>query len=104
MVSSGPAAERGCRKLDEHALAGVAAVAVLDGVDDTLADGDAHPVLGILVKADVADDVVADHLHEVQHLKGAGELEANDFVRVVGGHADAVTVRVLPVMSSGVVT
>ena len=52
------------------------------------------PVLRVLVETHVPNDVVADDLDEVQHLEGAAELEADDFVCVVGGHADAVTVRV----------
>jgi hypothetical protein len=48
--------------------------------------------------------VVTDDLDEVQHLEGAAELEADDFVCVVGGHADAVTVRVPLMMSSRVVS
>ena len=67
-----------CRRrleVDEHALAGVVLVPVLDGVDDRLADGDADPVNGVVVETDVAADVVADDLHEVEHLERAGELE-----------------------------
>ena len=40
--------------------------------------GDADPVQRVLVEPDVAADVVADDLHEVQHLERAGELEPDD--------------------------
>ena len=57
-------------------------VAVLDRVDHRFADRDAHPVHRVLVEADAARDVVADHLDEIQHLERAGELEPNDLVTV----------------------
>ena len=72
-------------ELDEHALGRVVAVAVLDGVDDRLADRDADPVDRVLVEARCPPDVVADDLHEVEHLEGAGELEADDLV-IADGH------------------
>ena len=65
-------------ELDEHVLGRVVAVAVLDRVDDRLADRDADPVQRVLVEADAARQVIADHLHEVEHLEGAGELEPDD--------------------------
>ena len=36
----------------------------------------------VVVEADAAADVVADDLDEVEHLEGAGELEADDDVTV----------------------
>jgi hypothetical protein len=32
----------------------------------------------VLVKPDIVADVVAHHLHEVEHVERAGELETND--------------------------
>ena len=66
-------------------LAGSFAVAVLDGVDDRLADGHADPVHRVLVEADALGQVIADHLDEVQHVEGAAELETDDVPLV--GHA-----------------
>ena len=63
-------------------FAGVVPVAVLDGVDHRLADRDADPVQRVVVEADVARHVVADHLHEVEHLERAGELEPDDMMAV----------------------
>ena len=69
-------------ELDEHVLGGVAAVAVLDRVDHRFADGHAHPMQRILVEADAAREVIADHLHEVEHLERAGELEPDELMTV----------------------
>src|SRR5439155_6006915 len=77
-------AGRGRRRLeiDEDVLARVVAVAVLDGVDDRLADRNADPVRRILVEADAARDVIAHNLHEVEHLERTGEFEPDDLVTV----------------------
>ena len=64
-------------------LARVVLVAVLDGVDHRLADRHADPVNRVVVEPDVAADVVADDLHEVEHFEGAGEFEAE---RARDGH------------------
>ena len=85
MSSSGTSAVVAGLELDEDVLGRVVPVAVLDGVDDRLADRDADPVQRVVVEADVARHVVADDLHEVEHLEGAGELEADD-VSAVGRH------------------
>ena len=63
------------RELDGHQLAVVLAVAVLDGVDDRLADGDADPVDRVLVQAGELADAVADDLDEVQHVEVAVDLQ-----------------------------
>ena len=65
------------RELDVHALVLVVAVAVLDGVDDRLADGDADPVQRVVVEPDMPADVIADDLHEVEHLERAAEIETD---------------------------
>src|SRR5207249_8949220 len=62
------------RSFDEDVLARIVAIAVLDGVDDRLADGDADPMPRVLVEADAARQVVADHVNEVEHLEGAGKI------------------------------
>ena len=62
-------------ELHEDVLGGVALVAMLDRIDDAFADGHADPVDGIVVEADTAAQVVVHHLHEVEHLEGAGELQ-----------------------------
>ena len=36
----------------------------------------------ILVEADAAREVIADHLHEVEHLECAGELEPDELMAV----------------------
>ncbi len=64
-------------ELDDDALAEIALVAVLDGVDDRLADGDADPVELVLVEADHLADVIADDLHEIEHVESTAELEAD---------------------------
>ena len=69
------------RELDVHALALVVAVAVLDRVDDRLADGDAHPVQRLVVQARHPADVVADDLDEIEHVEGAVEVEADGVCR-----------------------
>ena len=63
------------RELDGDELAVVLAVAVLDGVDDRLADRDADPVDRVLVQAGELPHAVADDLDEVQHLEVAVDLE-----------------------------
>ena len=75
-------AARDRREVDEHVLGRIVAIAVLDGVDDRLADGDTHPVHALVVEAEAAPDVIADHLHEVEHLEGAGEFESDDDMTV----------------------
>ncbi len=82
IISSGTSDLRRGLELDEHVLRRVVPVAVLDGVDHRLADRDADPVQRVVVEADVARHVVADHLHEVEHLERAGELEPDDVLAV----------------------
>ena len=60
---------------DVDALGLVHLIAVLDGVDDAFADGDADPVNRVFVQADVAADVAAHDFDEIHHVEGAGELE-----------------------------
>ena len=52
-------------EVDEHASGGVVLISVADRVDHRLADGDAHPVDGVVVEPGVPPDLIADHLDEV---------------------------------------
>ena len=63
------------RELDGHELAVVLAVAVLDGVDDRFADGDADPVDRVLVEAGELPDAIAHDLDEVQHVEVTVDLQ-----------------------------
>ena len=56
-------------------LARIFAVAVLDGVDDRLADGDADPVDRVLVEAGQLPDSIAEDLDEVHHVEVARDLQ-----------------------------
>ena len=76
-TTSSPARGRRERELDGHELAVVLAVAVLDGVDDRLADRDADPVDGVLVEAGELTEAIAHDLDEVQHLEIAVDLESD---------------------------
>ena len=67
------------RELDVDVLLLVVAVAMLDGVDHRLADGDAHPVQSIVIEAGQASEVIAGHLHEVEHFVGAVKLQTDCF-------------------------
>src|SRR6266545_5210630 len=62
------------RKLDRHDLVGMLAVAVLDRVDDRLADGDADPVDGVFVEGGELSHSIAEDLHEVHHVEQARDL------------------------------
>ena len=102
IVSSGTSAVRRGLELDEDALGGVVRLPCLMALmtDSRIATLD--PVQRILVEADVARDVVADDLHEIEHLERAGELEANDLV-AVDRHVLATGINTIPshrVMSS----
>ena len=55
---------------------------MLDRIDDRLANGDADPMQRVLVESDAAGEVIADHLHEVEHLERAAELEPDDVMAV----------------------
>ena len=74
-MSSRGSGDRRERELDGHELRGVFAVAVLDGVDDRLAHGDANPVDRVLVEAGELRHAVADHLDEVQHVEVTVDLQ-----------------------------
>ena len=76
-MSSLGARRRSERELDGHELPGVFAVAVLDGVDDRFADGNADPVDRVLVEAAELRHAVADHLDEVQHVEVAVNLQSD---------------------------
>ena len=65
-------------ELDVHQLALVVLVAVLDRVDHALADRDADPVHRVFVEAEPAAQVIADDLHEVEHVERTAELETDD--------------------------
>src|SRR5262245_44786614 len=74
---AGPAVVLARGAPDVDALPDVIAVPVLDGVDDRFPDRDAHPMHRILVKARHARDVIAHHLHEIEHAEGAVEIDAD---------------------------
>ena len=59
------------RELDVHVLALVVAVAMLDGVDHRLTNRDADPVQGVVIESSQPSEVIACHLHEVEHFVGA---------------------------------
>ena len=61
------------------------AVAVLDGVDDRLADGDADPVDRVLVEGGQLTHAIAQDLHEIQHVEEAGDLQPDE--AAAGHHA-----------------
>jgi len=69
------------RERNPDVLAAVDLVAMLDGVDDRFAHGDADPVDGVLVEAGQRREAVAHRLDQVQQLEGTRQLEAN---RVIG--------------------
>ena len=84
------------RELDVDHLREVAAVAVLDGVDHRLANGDADPVHRVFVEPDAATQMVADQLDEIEHVERAAEFQANDFTertRHAGGTGRGDTAR-----------
>ena len=64
-------------EIDEDMLAGVVAVAVLDGVDHRFANRHADPVERVLVEAARAAQMIGDHLDEIQHLHRARKLEVH---------------------------
>ena len=67
-------------ELHDHVLGAVLAVAVLDGIDDRLADGHAYPMRQILVEAGNRRESIAEHLDQVEQLKRTGQLEADQMV------------------------
>src|SRR5262245_29863333 len=67
--------ERREGELDGHALTGMLTVAVLDGVDDRLADGDADPMNRILVERRHLSHAIAEDLHEVYHVEETRDLQ-----------------------------
>src|SRR5262249_43348238 len=66
------------RELDGHDLGGMFAVAVLDRVDDALANGDADPVDGIFVHGRHLPHAVAQDLDEIQHVEKARDLQPDE--------------------------
>ena len=90
ITSSSEAVGRHRAELDDHALVRIVLVAVLDGVDDRLAHRDADPVQLIFVEARRLADMIGDDLHEIEHVEGAVEFDA-DRVRwnhLMGGPTD----------------
>ncbi len=67
------------RELDVDVLLLVVAIAVLDGVDHRLANRDAHPMQGIVVESGQAPEVIAGHLHEVEHFVRAVKVQTDCF-------------------------
>ena len=65
-------------ELDGDELVGMFAVAVLDGVDDRLADGDADPVDRILVEGGHLPHAIAEDLHEIHHVEEARDLQPDE--------------------------
>src|SRR5688500_10580927 len=59
------------REFDRHELARLFMVAVLDGVDDRLADGHTHPMRRVLVEPGDRGEPIADELHDVEHVERA---------------------------------
>ena len=62
-------------ELDGDELAAILAVAVLDGVDHGLADGDADPVDRVLVEGGQLPHAIAEDLDEVHHVEEARNLQ-----------------------------
>ena len=60
---------------DHHALVLVPLVAVLDGVDDRLAHGDAQVMRGVVVEAGHLRRPGEDGLHHLEHVETAGDVE-----------------------------
>jgi len=60
---------------EHHALVLVPLVAVLDGVDDRLADRDAQVMQSVVVEADHLRGPGEDRLHHLEHLETAGDVE-----------------------------
>ena len=77
-IPAGAGITEGC-ELDVDVLALVVAVPVLDGVDHRLAHRDAHPMQGIVIETGQAPQVVACHLHEVEHFVGAVKIQTDCF-------------------------
>ena len=77
MTSSSEAGRRHRAELDDHALVRIVLVAVLDRVDDRLAHRDADPVQFVLVEPRRLADVIGDDLHEIEHVEGAVEFDAD---------------------------
>src|SRR5438105_1083816 len=64
-------------EFDGDELTAIFAVAMLDGVDDGLADRDADPVDRVLVKGGQLGHSIAEDLYEVHHVEQAGNLQPN---------------------------
>src|SRR5262245_10816578 len=64
-------------ELHRDDLAVILAVAVLDGIDDRLADGNANPVHRVVVEAGQLTDSIADDLYKIHHLEVAVDLKSN---------------------------
>jgi hypothetical protein len=58
-----------------HVFVLVALVAMLDGVDDRLANRDADPVQRLVVEPGETPEMIARDLHEVEHLVCAVKIE-----------------------------
>jgi hypothetical protein len=67
--------DRGERELDRDGLGDVFLVAVLDRVDDGLANRDANPVHGVFVEACHVPHVISEDLDEVHHVEEARNLQ-----------------------------
>ena len=67
------------RELDVDMLLLVVAVAMLDGVDHRFANGDADPVQRVLIESGQPSEVIACHLHEVEHFVRAVKLQTDCF-------------------------
>src|SRR5215471_1098266 len=69
---------RGEGELDGDELVRIFAVAVLDGVDDRLAAGDADPVRRVFVERRHVAHAIAEDLHEVHHVEQARNLQPHE--------------------------
>ena len=61
-------------ELDRDPLTFVLVIAVLDGVDHRLADGDADPVGGVFVESAQPTHLIGDELDDIQHVEVTRQL------------------------------
>ena len=77
MPAGAGVAER--RELDVDVLLLVVTVSMLDGVDDRFANRYAHPMQGVVIEPGQAPEVIAGHLHEVEHFVRAVKVQTDCF-------------------------
>ena len=71
------------------------AVAVNDGVGDAFAHGHAEPVHRFIIEPGRLSNVIGHELHEIEHLDGAGNFQANRAGTALGmeGHQESALFR-----------